>query len=39
MRTMIGGSACLSDNGTGYVPGPSMEYVRDLESVGLGLCN
>lgn len=39
MRAMIGRSACPSDNGTDYATGPSMDYVQDLESVGLGLCN
>jgi AraC-like DNA-binding protein len=34
---MTNPSVCLPANGSGYVPGPSIEYVQDLESVGLGL--
>jgi AraC-like DNA-binding protein len=36
---MIDASVCSPANGAGYVPGPSTDYVQDLESVGLGLRN
>jgi AraC-like DNA-binding protein len=36
---MIDPSAYSPTNGAGYVPGPSSDYVQDLESVGLELRN
>jgi AraC-like DNA-binding protein len=39
MTEMIDASAWSSGNGSGYSPRPSVDYVQDLESVGLALCN